>query len=151
MDLSKHLRGRGHSEVIKPRPLITAVRGGYSIDDFTIKETTKDQPGSITYQPSTASLSPPRKEPPKVLNHLPLKDRCTYSKAGRVVTITLNHSCGKAQRERWNSKEITAKYRAIRPRVEGIHAQMKHKLNGAKLRFWGLTKNTMCYLLLGAV
>lgn len=67
------------------------------------------------------------------------------------MTFGPHHAYGRAQRERWKAEEIQAAYRMTRPAVERIHAQMKRKLSGAKLRYRGLAKNTMHYLLLGAV
>jgi len=54
-------------------------------------------------------------------------------------------------RPHFANEEIRASYRVTRPSVERIHAQMKRKLNGAKLRYRGVAKHTMHSLLLGAV
>jgi hypothetical protein len=42
------LRDAGHSSIIKPWPLRPAVKGGHTIDDFTVIEPTEDQPGFVT-------------------------------------------------------------------------------------------------------
>ena len=39
----------GHTPVIKPLPLQSAVTGGFTIDDFTVVEPAGDLPGSVTY------------------------------------------------------------------------------------------------------
>jgi len=87
----------------------------------------------------------------KYCNTCPLKDLCTRSKRGRVMTFVPNHSYARAQRANFANEEIKASYKATRPSVERIHAQMKRKLNGSKLRYRGVDKNTMHYLLLGTV
>jgi len=84
-------------------------------------------------------------------NTCPLKDLCTCSKRGRVMTFVPNHSYARAQRANFANEEIQASYKATRPSVERIHAQMKRKLNGSKLRYRGVDKNTMHYLLLGTL
>jgi len=153
MDLSKHLAEKGHSEVIKPRPLAMAVPDGYSVDDFTVTEPTTETSAKVTCPAGhTVTISAKgRASFTKYCATCPLRDRCTRSKRGRVMTFGPNHSYGRAQRESWKNAETQAAYRAIRPGVERIHAQMKRKLNGSKLRYRGIAKNTMHYLLLGTV
>jgi IS5 family transposase len=67
------------------------------------------------------------------------------------MTFVPNHSYARAQRANFANEEIKASYKATRPSVERIHAQMKRKLNGSKLRYRGVDKNTMHYLLLGTL
>jgi IS5 family transposase len=153
MDLSKHLADKGHGEVIKPRPLTMAVPGGYSVDDFIVREATNDTPATVTC-PAEHCVPISAKGRASFVRYCatcPLKEHCTRSKRGRVMNFPPNHSYARTQRERWGTEEIKAEYQAIRPGVERIHAQMKRKLNGSKLRYRGLAKNTMHYLLLGAV
>ena len=153
MDLSRYLAEKGHSEVIKPRPLTMAVPDGYSVDDFVVTEATNDTPARVTCPAGhTVMISAKgRASFTKYCGTCPLRDRCTRSKRGRVMTFGPNHAYGRAQRERWGTEETKAAYRAIRPGIERIHAQMKRKLNGSKLRYRGIAKNTMHYLLLGTV
>lgn len=153
MELSSHLGAHGHDEVIKPRPLTMAVPGGYRIDDFTVTDPGDETPGRVTCPAGhTVTISAKgRASFARYCRTCPLRERCTRSKRGRVMTFGPHHAYGRAQRERWKAEEIQAAYRMTRPAVERIHAQMKRKLSGAKLRYRGLAKNTMHYLLLGAV
>ena len=153
MDLSAHLKDKGHHELIKPRPLTKAVPGGYSIDDFIVNEATAETPAHVTCPAKhTVTISAKgRASFTKYCNTCPLKDLCTRSKRGRVMTFVPNHSYARAQRANFANEEIKASYKATRPSVERIHAQMKRKLNGSKLRYRGVDKNTMHYLLLGTV
>ena len=153
MDLSAHLKDKGHHEIIKPRPLTKAVPGGYSVDDFIVSEATTETPATVTCPAKhTVTISTRgRASFTRYCDTCPLKDRCTRSKRGRVMTFVPNHSYARAQRANFANEETKASYRATRPIVERIHAQMKRKLNGSKLRYRGVDKNTMHYLLLGAV
>jgi hypothetical protein len=47
--------------------------------------------------------------------------------------------------------ELKASYNTYRPTVERVHAQMKRKLPGSKLRYRGLASNQMHYSLLAVV
>jgi len=53
------------------------------------------------------------------------------------MTFAPNHSFARVQRAHFANEEIRASYRATRPSVERIHAQMKRKLNGAELALPG--------------
>ena len=152
MDLSKHLADKGHGEVIKAAHH-GGTGGGYSVDDFIVQEATNDTPATVTCPAKNTVIisAKGRASFTRYCNTCPLKERCTRSKRGRVMNFPPNHSYARTQRERWGTEEIKAEYQAIRPGVERIHAQMKRKLNGSKLRYRGLAKNTMHYLLLGAV
>ncbi|WP_419187297.1 transposase [Ferrithrix thermotolerans] len=67
------------------------------------------------------------------------------------MTFGPNHVYARVQRENWKDAETRAQYQAIRLGVQRIHAQMKRKLNGAKLCYRGFIKNRRHYLLLGTV
>lgn len=122
-----------------------AVPGGYSVDDFIVEDATNDEPASVTCPAGhTVMISTKgRASFAKYCGTCPLLDSCTRSKRGRVMTFGPNHSYARAQLSSWKAEETKADYRAIRLGAERIHAQMKRKLNGSKLCYRSLDKNTM--------
>ena len=147
-EFSRHLSEKGYRAVIKPRPLPMAVKGGFSIDDFVIDETANSV--SCPAGHVTAITKNRRASFVKFCNSCPLKDRCTRSKRGRVITFSPNHQYNQRSRKDWENSFIREDYNTNRPSVERVHAQMKRKMSSSKLRYRGLLKNDIYYSLIAA-
>lgn len=148
-EFSRHLSEKGHSAVIKPRPLPIAVENGFSIDDFVIDEAS----GSVSCPAGhvVAITEKRRASFAKFCGSCPLKDRCTRSKRGRVITFGSNHRYNQQARRNWEDSSTKDDYNASRPSVERIHAQMKRKMSSSKIRYRGILKNDVYYSLVAAV
>ncbi len=143
--LRAELAQAGHQTVIKPQPLPMAVPGGFTLDDFTLTGDELTCPaGKVATLNAKGRASFARHCPA-----CPLKERCTRSKRGRVVK--LDQAALINREARANFPELRERYNTHRPTVERVHAQMKRKLSGSKLRYRGLDANTMHYSLLAAV
>ncbi len=148
-EFSRHLSEHGHSAVIKPRPLPMAVENGFSIDDFVIDETSDFV--SCPAGHVVAITKKRRASFAKFCGSCPLRDRCTRSKRGRVITFGSNHRYNQQARRNWEDSFIKDDYNANRPSVERIHAQMKRKMSSSKVRYRGILKNDIYYSLVAAV
>lgn len=149
---SAQLRGdlqrEGHAAVIKCHPLSMAVPGGFSIDDFEV-----DEGAGVLTCPAgnTAPISAKgRASFERYCAGCPLRERCTRSKRGRVVTIDSAYLINRSARRHFADPAVRADYNANRPTVERIHAQMKRKMNSAKVRYRGIAKNAMYYSAIAA-
>lgn len=107
--------------MIKPPPLRPAIPGGFTIDDFIID----DLAGTATCPAGrTAALGPPhpdgtRQAQFKTACHgCPLRQRCTTSKTGRVLSIHPQHVLLAAARRAATGPAWQAEYRRWRPPVE---------------------------------
>lgn len=148
-EFSRHLDEKGHSSVIKPRPLPKAVENGFSIDDFVIDETSDSV--SCPAGHVVAITKKRRASFAKFCGACPLRDRCTRSKRGRVITFGSNHRYNQQARRNWEDSSTKDDYNANRPSVERIHAQMKRKMSSSKIRYRGVLKNDIYYSLIAAV
>jgi hypothetical protein len=83
------LAAAGLTAVIKPPPLRAAVAGGFTLDDFTLDETT----GTVTCpNVITRHLTATRYAVFGASCHgCPLRQRCTTSKSGRTMRIHQHH------------------------------------------------------------
>jgi len=135
----------GHDAVITLTiPLHPAVPGGFTLDDFAIDTTT----GEVTCPAGhTRTLGRPagngaRQAQFKALcATCPLKNRCTRSKTGRVVTVHPRYDQLKAARDHATaSGEWKAEYRRWRPPVERAVAWLVAHGN-RRLRYRGVIKN----------
>jgi hypothetical protein len=144
-EVSNELAARGHEEVIKPRPLAMAVPGGFTLDDFVVTDATDTTPASVTCPAGhTVMISAKgRASFAKYCRGCPLRERCTRSHRGRVLTFTPATWHGIGQRAHFGNAAIRADYQRTRPNVERIWAQLKRKLSGARLRYRGLVRNRL--------
>ncbi|ACU54756.1 transposase IS4 family protein [Acidimicrobium ferrooxidans DSM 10331] len=145
-EVSNELAARGHDEVIKPRPLAMAVPGGFTIDDFVVEEGWVSCPQGHRVPISAKG----RASFVKHCTGCPLRDRCTRSKRGRVLTFTPATWHAISQRAHFGDPAVRLDYQRTRPNVERIHAQLKRKLSGARLRYLGLVRNRLHFELLCA-
>jgi len=129
----------GHDTVIKPKPLVPAVAGGFTLDDFTIDEraATITCPGG-----HTRTMSPKRNVTfGRVCADCPLRVRCTTAKDGRSMSIHPHEQLLRAARAHARTPEFQQAY-PTRSVVERIVAwTATNRGRRIKLRYLGVDKN----------
>lgn len=142
-----HLETLEHQAVIKPHPLRSAVPGGYTVDDFTL-----DLENSTLTCPASWCVPISKGGRASFVRHCaqcPLRGNCTTSKKGRVVVMPRGSHLNRQARAEFAS--LKEDYNIHRPVVERVHAQMKRKMSGSKLRYRGVAKNAISYSTIAAV
>ena len=140
-DLRAAIAAAGHRAVIKPKPLPVAVKGGFSVDDFTV-----DAPAATVTCPNriTRPLSPGRVATFGVACRCcPLAEQCTTSKTGRKIVLHDHDDQLRAARRTWAAEaDLRAEYAKHRPNVERTIAQVATRGGRRlKLRYRGTAKN----------
>jgi IS5 family transposase len=142
-DLREHLQASGHAAVIKPPPLPRAIPGGFTIDDFTVD----GHAGTATCPAGhTVTLGRPQADGNRQAQFktrcrgCPLRERCTASKAGRVLTIHPCHALLAAARQAAADPAWQDEYRRWRPPVERAIAWLTAHGN-RRVPYRGTTKN----------
>jgi IS5 family transposase len=142
-ELRQHLQAGGHQAVIKPPPLPRAVPGGFTIDDFAVDE----QAGTITCPAGqTVTLGRPQASGNRQAQFktrcrgCPLRQRCTTSKAGRVLTVHPQHALLAAARHAAAAPAWQEEYRRWRPPVERAIAWLAAR-GSRRVPYRGITKN----------
>jgi IS5 family transposase len=142
-ELRERLQAGGHAAVIKPPPLRQAIPGGFTIDDFAVD----DQAGTATCPAGhTVTLGRPhadgtRQAQFKALCHgCPLRQRCTTSKTGRVLSVHPHHALLAAARRAATDPAWQDEYRRWRPPVERAIAWLAAHGN-RRVPYRGITKN----------
>jgi hypothetical protein len=142
-ELRERLQADGHTLVIKPPPLRPAVPGGFTISDFTID----DQAGTVTCPAGhTTALGRPHADGSRLAQFkalcrgCPLRERCTTSKTGRVLTVHPQHALLAAARQAATGPAWQAEYRRWRPPVERAIAWLVTHGN-RRVPYRGITKN----------
>jgi IS5 family transposase len=142
-ELRAHLRDAGHAAVIKPPPLRPAVPGGFTSGDFTIDE----QAGSVTCPAGhTAALGRPHADGTRLAQFkalcrgCPLRQRCTTSKTGRVLSIHPQHTLLAAARRAAADPAWKEEYRRWRPPVERAIAWLVAR-GSRRVPYRGVTSN----------
>jgi hypothetical protein len=140
-DLRGAIDDAGHRAVIKPKPLQAPVKGGFTVDDFTVSE----EQGTVTCPAGyTVPLSRTRVATFGVLcRDCPLRERCTTCKTGRKLVLHPRDDLLRAARAGWAaSSGLREDYRTHRPNVERAIAQVATwRGRRLKLRYRGTTKN----------
>lgn len=140
-DLRAAIAAAGHRAVIKPKPLQVAVKGGFSVDDFTVDA----QAGTVTCPNQiTRPLSPGRVATFGVLcRACPLAARCTTSKTGRKIVLHEHDDHLRSARQTWaTDPDLRAEYAKHRPNVERVVSQVATRGGRRlKLRYRGTVKN----------
>jgi len=137
-DLRGAIADAGHTAVIKPKPLQAPVKGGLTIDDFTVDE----RAGTVTCPAGhTVALSRTRVATFGVLcRDCPLRSSCTTCKTGRKLVLHPRDELLRAARRDWAG--LRKDYTAWRPSVERAVAQIAtFRGRRLKLRYRGVTKN----------
>jgi len=132
-------RDDGHDVVIKPKPLPSAVPGGFTLDDFII-----DEPNGTVTCPNgnTRPISPARTVTfGRLCDGCPLRQRCTTSKSGRSMSIHEHEGLLRAARAQAKTPQFKQDY-PTRSNVERTVAQVATQ-NGrrVKLRHIGTATN----------
>src|SRR5207245_5783011 len=107
----------GHIPVIKPGPLRPAVKGGFTIDDYTIDEQaqTVTCPNGVTRR-ITAKRSVTFGV---ACRSCPLRERCTTSKDGRSLSLHPQDAVLRQARADWATDPgLRDTYQQHRPMVE---------------------------------
>jgi IS5 family transposase len=142
-ELREHLLADGHALVIKPHPLRPAIPGGFTIDDFTVD----DQAGTATCPAGhTVALGRPQAGGNRqaqfkgLCRGCPLRERCTASKTGRVLTVHPQHALLAVARRAATDPAWQAEYRRWRPPVERAIAWLVAH-GSRRVPYRGVTKN----------
>ena len=129
----------GHDTVIKAKPLLPAVPGGFTLDDFAIDE----QAGTVTCPGGhTRTMSPKRTVTfGAVCADCPLRARCTTAKDGRSMSIHEHEALLRAARAQARTPEFKQAYptRSTVERIVGWTATSRGRR--IKLRYLGVEKN----------
>jgi IS5 family transposase len=142
-ELRAHLRDSGHAAVIKPPPLRHAVPGGFTGDDFTVD----GQAGTVTCPAGhTVALGRPHADGTRLAQFkarcagCPLRQRCTASKTGRVLSVHPQHALLAAARRAAADPAWKDEYRRWRPPVERAIAWLVAR-GSRRVPYRGITKN----------
>jgi hypothetical protein len=140
-DARAALADAGHTAIIKPGPLTPAVKGGFTLDDFTVDQVagTVTCPNQITRR-ITASRTVTFGA---ACHHCPLRQRCTTSKTGRGLALHEHDALLRAARHDWATHDdLRDTYRRHRPMVErSIAWLIGPKSRCRKLRYRGVHAN----------
>jgi IS5 family transposase len=142
-ELRGRLQAGGHTPVIKPPPLRPAVPGGFTIDDFTVD----DQAGMVTCPAGhTVALGRRHADGTRLAQFkalcrsCPLRERCTTSKTGRVLSVHPQHALLATARQAATDPAWQAEYRRWRPPVERAIAWLTAHGN-RRVPYRGIAKN----------
>ena len=140
-DLRGAIHDAGHHAVIKPKPLPSAVDGGFTIDDFTVDNENQ----TITCpNGNTRPISTTRVATFGVLcRHCPLRAQCTKSKTGRKIVLHERDDLLRQARHDWkHHPDLREDYRHHRPNIERVISQLASRGGRRlKLRYRGTDRN----------
>jgi hypothetical protein len=140
-DLRAAIGAAGHRAVIKPWPLLPAVKGGFTTDDFTV------DPIARTVTCPAGIIRPVTPKNAVIFGvacrGCPLRERCTTSKDGRTLRLHEHDGLLRAARAAWaDGPELRQDYMTHRPHVERAIAQVATwRGRRLKLRYRGVTSN----------
>jgi hypothetical protein len=140
-DLRAAIAAAGYQAVIKPWPLLPAVEGGFTADDFAVDTAT----GTVTC-PAGVTRHVTAKNAVifgVACRECPLRARCTTAKAGRTVHLHEHDGLLRAARADWAAGTgLRQDYMAHRPHVERAIAQVATwRGRRLKLRYRGEARN----------
>jgi Transposase DDE domain/Transposase domain (DUF772) len=131
------LADAGHSAVIKPIPLRSAVPGGFTLDDFTVDHAA----GTVTCP--NGRTRPVTRSGNAVFglacHTCPLRQRCTTAKDGRTVRLHEHEALLRAARRQAQTVEFQTVYPRHRPMVERSIAWLVR--GNRRLRYHSVTNN----------
>ncbi len=134
------LKEAKHRVVIKPIPLRPAVPGGFTIDDFTI-----DVDARTATCPRGFTVPIARTGGAKFGSRCqgcPLRERCTRSRGGRVVTVHAHHDLMVGARLHAQTEAFQRTYRRHRPMVERSIAWLVAD-GHRRVRYRGVLRNQL--------
>jgi hypothetical protein len=132
----------GHTAVIKPKPLRSAVEGGFTIDDFTVEGASATEPTTVTCPAGhRRPVTPARSVSFGALcRDCPLRARCTTAVAGRTLRLHEHDQLLRTARRRAETPQFAEVYRRHRPMVERTIAWLVRGGN-RRLRYRGVGRN----------
>ncbi|MCP3934654.1 MAG: transposase [Actinomycetia bacterium] len=139
-ELRAHLESRGIDSTIKPPPLRRAVEGGFSLDDFTIADTTVRCPEDITV-PIHDTKSGRVARFGTHCRDCPVRNLCTRANNGRTIKIHPHHALLTQARVDAQTDEWAELYRTKRPLVERSIAWLTRSRR--RLPYRGLERNQL--------
>jgi hypothetical protein len=135
------IHNAGHHAVIKPKPLQSAVEGGFTVDDFTVNEDrqTVTCPNGNTRPISTTRIATFG----ALCRDCPLRTRCTKSKTGRKIVLHQRDDLLRQARRDWNNHpDLREHYRRHRPNIERVVSHVASRGGRRlKLRYHGAERN----------
>jgi len=137
-DLRDAIGQAGDAAVIKPKPLASAVEGGFTLDDFTVNE----EAGTVTCPNQVTRRITARRNVTfgAACRGCPLRARCTTSRTGRALILHEHDDLLRAARRGWPG--LREDYMTYRPNIERAVAQVAtFRGRRVKLRYRGQTKN----------
>ena len=142
-DARAALEDAGHTAIIKPPPLRPAVKGGFTIDDFTVDESA----GTVTCPNGVTRRITARR---KVIfgaacRSCPLRSQCTTRTDGRSLSLHPHDALLRQARRDWTERhDLRAIYRRHRPMVErSIAWLIGPKGRCRQLRYRGIAANDL--------
>lgn len=144
-ELRAHLQDAGHATVIKPLPLQRAVPGGFTIDDFTVdlQAGTAACPAGHIVKLGRPQADGTRQAQFKALcRDCPLRQRCTTSRRGRVLSVHPQHALLAAARRAATAPAWKDEYRRWRPPVERAIAWLVAR-GSRRVPYRGIAKNNI--------
>ncbi len=119
-ELRQAITAAGHQAVIKPWPLLPAVAGGFTANDFTVDAAARTVtcPAGITrcLTAKNAAIFG------VACRHCPLRAKCTTAKEGRTVHLHEHDTLLRTARAAWAG--LREEYMTHRPHVERAIAQV---------------------------
>lgn len=136
------LEAAGHTALVKPTPLVRAVEGGFTLDDFTVDEAagTATCPSGIIRKITAKG----RATFGAACTSCPLRARCTTSTRGRKLVIGPYDRLRREHRARAAEAGFQAVYRQHRPMVERSIAWMTR--GNRRVPYHGIAKNHAWWL-----
>lgn len=129
-----------HHRAIKPHPTHSAIPGGFHRDDFVIDHGA----GTATCPAGHVAQITARNN--AIFDHrcagCPLRDRCTTSKNGRTLHLSVHDAQLVESRRAWRDGDFISDYRKYRPMVERSIAWLVRD-HYRRVRFRGVEKNQM--------
>jgi len=115
-DMLRQLNEKQWMPLLKPWPIKPAVKGGFTIDDFTYDTAagTLTCPAGLTRTPSSKGTVTYG----AVCRGCPFREQCTTSASGRSVLLGEHHQLQREHRKRAADEGFQATYRQHRPMVE---------------------------------
>jgi len=126
--------------VIKPRPLLTAVEGGFSLDDFQVSD---DELITCPAGNSSLANSKGRASFSRWCTTCPLRGNCTKAKRGRIVTIGSDQLRTRRHRQAAQGSDYKDQLRKYRPMAERSIAWLVRP--GRRTPYRGLRKIDMWF------
>ena len=131
----------GQVAVLKPKPLQAAVRGGFTVDDFTVDRQagTVTCPAAITRPISATGVATFGAR----CHTCPLPQQCTTCKTGRKIVLHEQDALLRQARRDWaEHPRLREAYRRHRPNVERVISQLASRGGRRlKLRYVGTATN----------